>query len=129
MNLFTVELRNQPGELARLGEVVAKAGVDMELAGVTTGDHGTILFTASDDAAARAVLDGAGIEFTERPALQVKCCDQAGEAGKIGRTLADANVNIDGLLSVAICQGEVVFALAVGNLDEARAALAEQVVG
>ena len=128
MNLFTVELRNQPGGLAHFGEVVAQGGVNMELAGVTTGDHGTIVFTASDEAAARTALEGAGIEFTERPALQVKCLDQAGEAGKIGRRLANANVNIDALLSISICQGEVVFALAVDKLDEARAALAEQVV-
>jgi hypothetical protein len=128
MNLFTVELRNQPGGLAHFGEVVAQGGVNMELAGVTTGDHGTIVFTASDEAAARTALEGAGIEFTERPALQVKCLDQAGEAGKIGRTLANANVNIDALLSISICQGEVVFALTVDKLDEARGALAEQVV-
>jgi hypothetical protein len=128
MNLFTVELRNQPGGLAHFGEVVAQGGVNMELAGVTTGDRGTIVFTASDEAAARTALEGAGIEFAERSALQVKCLDQAGEAGKIGRTLANANVNIDALLSISICQGEVVFALAVDKLDEARAALAEQVV-
>ena len=36
MNLFTVELRNQPGGLAHFGEVVAQGGVNMELAGVTT---------------------------------------------------------------------------------------------
>jgi len=129
MNLFTVELKNQPGELAQLGEVLGQRGVNAELAGVTAGDHGTILFTASDEAAARTALEGAGIEFTERPALQVKCLDQPGEAGKIGRTLADANVNVEGLLSVSICQGEVVFAVSVDKFDEARTALGDRVVG
>ncbi len=129
MNLFTVELKNQPGELAHLGEVLGQRGVNAELAGVTAGDHGTVLFTASDEAAARTALEGAGIEFTERPALQVKCLDQPGEAGKIGRTLADANVNVEGLLSVSICQGEVVFAVSVDKFDEARTALGDRVVG
>ena len=123
MNIFSVELKNQPGELAHIGEILAQSGVNMELAGVTTGEHGTILFNASDEDAARTALEGAGIEFTERATLQVKCLDQPGEAGKIGRALANANVNIEGLLSVSICQGEVVLAVAVDKFEEASVAL------
>jgi hypothetical protein len=118
MNLFSVELKNQPGELAHFGNICAQHGVNLQLAGVTTGDHGTVLFTAR-----------AGIEFTERPALQVKVADQPGEAAKFGRKLADAGVNVEGLLEVSICQGEVVFAIAVDRLDEARKALGDQVIG
>ena len=40
--------------------------------------------------------------------MQVKCADQAGEAATFGRKLADAGVNIRGLLEVSICQGEVI---------------------
>jgi hypothetical protein len=109
MNLFTVELKNQPGELAHLGDVCAQRGVNLQLAGVVTGDRGTVLFTASDEPAVRTALEGAGIGFTERPALQVTCADQPGEAARIGHTLANAGVNIEGLLEVSICQGEIVF--------------------
>jgi hypothetical protein len=49
MNLFSVELKNQPGELAHVGNICAQHGVNLQLAGVTTGDHGTVLFTASDE--------------------------------------------------------------------------------
>ena len=120
MNLFSVELKNQPGELAHLGDVCAERGVNLQLAGVVTGERGTILFTASDEAAVRTALEGAGLEFTERPALQVKCADQAGEAAKFGRKLADAGVNIEGLLEVSICLGEVIFAIAVDKPEDAR---------
>ena len=51
------------------------------------------------------------------------------EMFKFGRTLANAGVNIEGLLEVSICQGECVIAIAVDNLDDARAALGDQVVG
>jgi hypothetical protein len=129
MNLFSVELKNQPGELAHLGDVCAQRGVNLQLAGVVTGDHGTVLFAASDEPAVRTALEGAGIEFTERPALQVKVPDQAGEAAKFGCKLADAGVNIEGLLEVSICQGEVIFAIAVDKLDEARTTLGNQVIG
>jgi hypothetical protein len=37
MNLFSVELKNQPGELAHLGDVCAHRGVDVQLAMVDTG--------------------------------------------------------------------------------------------
>jgi hypothetical protein len=78
MNRFSVELKNQPGELAHLGDVCAQRGVNLQLAGLMTGERGTILFTASGDAAVRTALEGAGLEFIERPALHVKCADQAG---------------------------------------------------
>jgi hypothetical protein len=51
--------------------------------------------------------------LTPGHALRVKCADQPEEAAKFGRKLADAGVNIDGLLEVSICQGEVIFAIAV----------------
>ncbi len=127
MNLFSVELKNQPGELAHLGDVCAQRGVNLQLAGVVSGERGTILFSASDEAAVRIALEGAGLEFTERPALQVKCA--GGEAAKFGRKLADAGVNIEGLLEVSICQGDVIFAIAVDKPDDARAALSDQIVG
>ena len=129
MNLFSVELKNQPGELALLGDVCAQRGVNLQLAGVVTGDHGTVLFTASDEPSVRTALEAEGIEFTERPALQIKVPDQPGEAAKFGRKLADAGVNIEGLLEISIGQGEVIFAIAVDRFDEARTALGNQIIG
>jgi hypothetical protein len=129
MNLFVVEFKNQPGELAHLGDVCAQRGVNVQLAGVVTGERGTILFTASDEAAVRTALEGAGLEFTERPALQVKCADQPGEAAKFGRKLADAGVNIEGLLEVSICHGEAIIAIAVDKPEDAHAVLGDQIVG
>jgi hypothetical protein len=93
------------------------------------GDRGTVRFTASDEAGASTAFKDASLEFIERPALQVRCADQPGEAARFGHLLADAGVNIEGLFEVSICQGEVVFAIAVDKLDEARAALGDQVIG
>jgi hypothetical protein len=127
MNIYTVELKNQPGELAHVCEVLGRGGINIELAGVTAGDHGTVYFTASDESATVAALEGAGIDFTVHPALQVRCADQPGEVAKFARKLANANVNGQWLLPVSICQGECLFALCVDKVDEARAALGSQV--
>jgi hypothetical protein len=129
MNLFTLDLKNQPGELAHLGEALGGRGVNIELSGVTFGDHGLVAFTASDEDAARDALRAANLAFTEHPALQIKSADQPGEAGKIGRKLADAGINVEGLLPISICGGEVTFVLAVDKLDDARRVLGEQVIG
>jgi hypothetical protein len=40
MNLFSVGLKDQPGELAHPGEVCAQRGVNLQLAGVVTGERG-----------------------------------------------------------------------------------------
>jgi hypothetical protein len=129
MNLFTIDLKNQPGEFAHLGEALGQRGVNIEVCGVVAGDHGIVSFTANDENAARAALQAASLPFTERPALQIKGADQPGEAGRLGRKLADASINIEGLLPISICGGEVILALAVDKPDEARRILGKQVVG
>lgn len=40
MSTFTVQLDNQPGELARLGEAMASSGVDLLLCGTAHGGGG-----------------------------------------------------------------------------------------
>jgi hypothetical protein len=127
MNIYTVELKNEPGELAHVCEVFGRGGINIELAGVTAGDHGAVCFTVSDESAAAAALEGAGIDFTAHPALRVRCADRPGEAAKFASKLAGADVNVEWLLPVSICQGEAVIALCVDKVDEARAALGDQV--
>jgi hypothetical protein len=129
MNLFTVDLKNQPGELAHLGEALGQRGVNIELAGVTAGDHGFVCFTANNEDAARSALQAANLPYAEHPALQVKCPDQPGEVGRLARKLTDANINVEGLLPILICDGQVNFATCVDKPDEARRVLGEQVVG
>jgi hypothetical protein len=129
MNIYTVELKNQPGELAHLCEVLGRSGVNIELGGATAGDRGTVYFTVSDEQATAAALEGAGIEYAAHPALQVTCADRPGEAAGFARKLANADVNVEWLLPISICQGELVFAMCVDKIDVARSALTGQVSG
>ena len=50
-------------------------------------------------------------------------------AARFGRKLADAGVNIEGLLEVSICHDQVIFAIAVDKPEDARVALSDQIVG
>src|SRR5262245_12729600 len=90
MSVFTAELDNHPGELARLCEAMASSGVNLLLCATTHGGSGVVAFIADDEAAAQAVLDGAGIAYLLRPALIVRMENVPGAGAATFRKLADA---------------------------------------
>ncbi|HEY2946905.1 MAG TPA: hypothetical protein VGJ53_00670 [Micromonosporaceae bacterium] len=128
MSAFTVELANQPGELARLCEAIAARGVNLVLCATSHADSGTIAFILDDEATGRTALDGAGIEYTERPALTVRMDNVPGAGAETFRKLADAGVNVDLLLPVRVSNEQFFAVICVDNVEAAGTALGEQVV-
>ena len=128
MSAFTVELDNQPGELARLCEAMAGSGVNLLLCATTHGSSGVVAFIADDEAAAQAVLDGAGIGYLIRPALTVRMENLPGAAAAAFRKLADAGVNVDLLLPVRISDEEFCAVICADDAAAAERALAGQVI-
>ncbi|MBV9857007.1 MAG: hypothetical protein JOY82_21230 [Streptosporangiaceae bacterium] len=128
MSVFTVELQNQPGELARLCEAMAGSGVNLVLCATTRGDEGTVVFIADDEAGAEAVLQDAGIEYAMRPALTIRMENQPGSGAETFRKLANAGVNTDLLLPVRVSD-ELFFAvICVDDMKNAHSVLGEQIV-
>jgi len=128
MSVFTVDLKNQPGELARLCEAMAARGINLVLSAAAHGDGGIVVFIADDEAGAQGVLADAGIQYTMRPALTIRMENQPGTGAATFRRLADAGVNADLLLPVRVSD-EVFFAvICVDDRDKARHALGAQVV-
>ena len=72
MSVFTVDLANQPGELARLCEAMAGRGINLVLSAIARESGGTVAFIADDEAVAQEVLDGAGLQYAMRPALTIR---------------------------------------------------------
>jgi hypothetical protein len=72
MSVFSVDLKNQPGELARLCEAMADSGIKLILCATTRGEDGTVVFIADDEASAETVLQDSGIAYTMRPALTIR---------------------------------------------------------
>ncbi len=66
MSVFTVDLKNQPGELAPLCEAMAGRGVNLIPCVTTCGEDGTVAFIADDEASAEAALTGTGAGYTRR---------------------------------------------------------------
>jgi hypothetical protein len=121
---LTVILSDEPGELARLGEITGDAGVNIRgLAAFTGEGRGFIHLLIDDDdvARARAELDDAGIGVAdEREVLVVDIQDRPGSLGELARELAEANVNIDLAYTTF---GGVKLVIATDDMDNARAAL------
>jgi hypothetical protein len=121
---LTVILSDEPGELARLGEVTGAAGVNIRgLAAFTGEGRGFIHILIDDDVVARArvELDDAGIGVAdEREVLVVDIQDRPGSLGELARELSEANVNIDLAYTTF---GGVKLVIATDDLENARAAL------
>jgi hypothetical protein len=128
MSVFTVDLKNQPGELARLCEAMAGNGVNLVLSATAHGDGGTVVFIADDEAGAQAVLLDAGIVYAMRPALTIRMENQPGTGAATFRKLADAGVNADLLLPVRVSDDLFFAVICVDDQDKAREALGGQVV-
>lgn len=98
MKDLALALENRPGALAAVGEALGRAGVSIEGGGVfVAGGVGIAHFLFPDPAAARAVLEGAGIlVLAERDVLVQRLRqDQPGQLGRIARRMAEAGVNIE----------------------------------
>ena len=124
MRDLTVILKNQPGMLADMGEVLGKNGINMEgLCGFPLQDEGIIHILVEDETTTQWILEEAGFEV--RAVREVIVVDignivgKPGTGGKMARRIGNASVNID-LIYLAENNRIV---LGVDNLDKARAAL------
>jgi hypothetical protein len=121
---LTVILRDEPGELARLGAVTGEAGVNVRgLAAFTGEGRGVIHLLIEDEAVERAreALKRARIGLAdEREVLVIDINDRPGSLGELARELAEANVNIELAYTTF---GGVKLVIATSDLQSARAAL------
>jgi hypothetical protein len=119
---LTVFLDDEPGELARLGQVLGDAGVNIEGFCTTSAAGGQVeVHVLVEDAApAFAALAAAGIEVgSEEEVAVVAVEDRPGELGRVSRKLGDAGVNVT--LAYLATNTRLVFA--ADDLAKAQAAL------
>jgi hypothetical protein len=119
---LTVVLRDQPGELARLGEVTAAAGIHLQGLAAFTGDGRGFVHVLIDDGEVDAVkqaLKAAKIGVADTREVIVADVG-AGGLVDVMQALADANVNVD-LAYTALGGSKVV--IATDDVFNARDAL------
>jgi hypothetical protein len=121
----TVILKDEPGQLAKLGGATGAAGVNIEGMCAFTGEgRGIIHLLIADDAVDRAItaLEGEGLGIADRrEVLVVDVANQPGSLAELARELTAAGVNIELLYTTF---GGVKLVIATDDLEIARAALA-----
>jgi len=121
---LTVILADRPGELARLGEAIGEAGVNIQGLCAMTGDgHGYVhvLVDGGDAGRARSALEAAGMGVADqREALVVGIEDRPGTLGEVTSRLAETSVNIELAYSTF---GGVRLVVVTDDVESARAAL------
>ncbi len=120
-----VVLEDQPGELARVGEALGNAGVNIEgMAGFGFEGRGIVHLLVEDASAARSALEsvGVGVSRESDPMVMDLSSDavsRPGELGRMARAIADAGVNFE---AVYLATGNRAVAVTSDN-DKARTAL------
>ena len=118
---FVVQVTNQPGQMARLAEEMAAAGVDLRaIGGGGLGEVGHFIMTTADDDRAREVLQDGGWTFVEGESLLAEVDDRPGGMARIARELADADVNVLGHLFIGRWSDRATFAFIVDDPEKAR---------
>jgi len=119
---LTIYLDDRPGELARLGEVLGQAGVNIEgFCAVTSGGGRGEIHVLIDDATdAFTALAAADIEVvSEQEVAVVPVDDQPGALGDASRRLGNAGVNV----TLAYLATETRLVFAADDLAQAQGAL------
>jgi hypothetical protein len=118
---LTISLGDHPGSLAKVGEALGKAGVNIEgICGVTVQGKGVIHLLVGDAAKARRALEANHIDVakeTEVVVLPVE--DRPGVLGNVARRLASAGVN----LQLAYMATSARLVVGADDLGKVRAAI------
>jgi hypothetical protein len=119
---LTLYLDDQPGELARVGDVLGKAGTNIAglCALASGGGQAEVHILVDDPTPAFEALQDAGIRIAaEQEVIVLDIEDRPGAVGEVARRLGNANVN----LTTVYLATNTRLVLAADNLAEAKAAL------
>ena len=93
---LAIFLENRPGALAAMCETLAEADINLLALTVSdTVDHAVVRIVTDRPAQAIHLLGDAGMLVVESDVLVVDAANQPGALGRIARTLAENNVNIE----------------------------------
>jgi len=127
MNAFIVELKNKPGELARVTEAIAQKGINiLGFTGATCGDSGSIVLLTNDESGTKSALQGVGAQARAVELVVASLANEPGTLAMLARSLADAGVNIEAALPTGMEGGKINVAFATDNPAKARQAIGER---
>ena len=123
---FRLTLPNEPGELARVCESLAKYEVNIRSIAGIAGKPPVIAITTEQEHDARIALKELGLEFQELELIIKKLTDVPGELAFFTRKLADAKINVESIymLGELAGEGKIGLTVTVSDIDKAKKLLA-----
>jgi hypothetical protein len=129
MQTFIVKAANRPGELARVSELIAGRGINIEAFSIGYGADGALAFLSHDEKGLQSALDESRITYKEVPLLTISLEDKPGQVAWAARQLADAGVNIEFFGPVDFgTDRKATLAIGVDKIGAARTALSDHLV-
>jgi hypothetical protein len=124
MNIFIVDLKHQPGELAKACDAIAKKGIDITaFSGVTCGGSGTVALLTNDDSGTRSALRDAGYRAQEHEVVTTTIENKPGALAQAAWKLAKAGISIEAALPTTMSGLNVTLAFATDQPAKARGVL------
>ncbi|MGQ0816335.1 MAG: hypothetical protein ACT4O1_18050 [Gemmatimonadota bacterium] len=122
----SIQLTNDPGDLARVAQALARRGVNIKgVAGVSFGESATVRILPDDIVVARGALEAANIRFSESEVHVVLLENQAGQLANVTSRLGEAGINLEAIYTTGISDDLVELAIVSDNPKKAKKILEE----
>ena len=122
----SIQLSNNPGDLARVAQALGRRGVNIKaLAAISVGGVAMAHILPDDIVVARSAFEGANIRFTENEVHLVLLENTPGMVANVTSRLGDAGVNLEALYVTGIADGLVELAIVSDNPKKAKKILEE----
>jgi hypothetical protein len=120
-----VQLRNEPGAVAKVLKLIADAGVNIHaFCGYAMGpDAGAVHIMPDHAPKAKAALDAAHVKYTLSPALVIKTEDKPGTAASIAAKIAAKGVNVEHCYATGVGKGAGTIVVRTADNGRAKEAL------
>ena len=122
----TVQLNNNPGDLARVAQALSRRGVNVKaIAAISVGDVSVARILPDDIVAARAALEAASIKFTESEVHTVLLENKAGVLATVTGRLGEQGINLEALYTTGAAEDLVELAVVSDDPKKTKKILEE----
>ena len=120
MKQITIVGESDPGLLARVSEILAARGINIEtLDAETVQDHGIVIFTVDRYDEALAALRDAGVHAVSEDAIVIRIADEPGALARISRRFDDAGIRLRSVRIIRRNEGWGLVALSTERTERA----------
>ena len=122
----SIQLTNNPGDLARVAQALGRRGVNIKaLAAITVDGRAMTRILPDDIVVARSALESANIRFTEGEVHLVLLENKPGMLATVTGRLGDGGVNLEALYIAGLADDLVELAIVSDNPKKAKKILEE----